>query len=368
MRKKIVFFLILIVSMTMSLCAADLQQTLESLSGSAAASYVNPMVSAFGSNMNGGWFHKAPKAKLLGWDLEFGMVVMGTMFVDSDKDFDANGQFNFTQEQAQQLASGYSNMPFYDELVAQLMAQEFTVGIKGPTIVGPAYDDATGENPIEVYFPQQGITFSYNGSSMTQTVPAQTLIIPIGGLLEDIPALPLATPQLTIGTVAGTQLAFRYLPEVELAPEIGKLKYLGYGIQHNPAYWLPFPIPVDVALAFFTQQLDIGDIVETSATTYGLNVSKTWGMKLLSVTPYAGIGGESSQMKFHYDYPTGVDPNNNPAGLDETVKIAFDVDGKNSSRMTLGVSFRAAILNFNFDYNIAKYPSATAGMMFNFSF
>lgn len=362
MTKKVLLITILFSIMALSVYAATLEETLQSLSGDAAKNYVNPMVTSFGSDMNGGWFHKAPKAKFFGWDFEFGFVVMATMFTDDDKTFDVNGRFNFTRAQAEQIAASYSNAPFYDALVDKIVSQSFTVGIAGPTITGESYNETTGENSINVYFPSQNITFNYMNTTMTQPVPASTQPIPFGGLLADLPALPLAAPQMSIGTLYGTQLSFRYLPDTELTPEIGKLKYMGYGIQHNPGVWMPFKMPVNVALAFFTQQMDIGDLVETSASTYGLNVSKTFGLKLLSVTPYAGFAGESSNMKFHYDYPTG----STAPGVPEKVKINFDVEGKNTSRLTAGLSFRLALINLNFDYSLAKYPSASMGMMLNF--
>jgi hypothetical protein len=370
MIKRLTLLLSFIVVLMVSLQAADLQETLESLSGSSAEAYVNPLVSAFGSNMNGGWFHKAPQAKFLGWDLELGMVAMASLFSDETKTFDSNAYFNFNRQQAETLASSYTGMPFYNDLVNSIMAANFNIRIKGPTIVGAKYDanagmGADGTNPtgLGVIFAGQAFSFDYNGTQQPVTLPGKVFNLPFGGVLPDVPALPLAAPQLSIGTFAGTKLALRFLPEVELDPEIGKLQYLGFGIQHNPAYWLPVKIPVDLGLSFFTQDLKVGDIIETKATTFGLNVSKTWGMKLLNVTPYAGISAESSQMKFHYDYPTNTTDPNMPAN----VNIAFDVDGENSSRITLGTSFRMALFNLNFDYNIAKYSSATMGLMLNFS-
>ncbi len=362
MFRRLMILIILLVAFGVTLFAATLEETLQSLSGDAAKSYVKPMVTAFGSDMNGGWFHKAPKAKLFGWDFEVGIVMMGTMFDDKDKDFNVTGRFRFTQDQAEQLAQSYAGEDFYDALVQTLSSQSFRIGIAGPTITGPSYNETTGENAIVGYFPAQPVTFTYDGSSMTQTVPAQAIPIQFGGLLEDLPLLPLAAPQLSIGTIAGTQLSFRYLPDTEITPELGSIKYMGYGIQHNPAFWIPFKMPVDLALSFFTQNLDLGTMVKSSATTYGLNVSKRFGLKLMSVTPYAGISAESSKMKFHYDYIT----NSTMVGVPPTLPIEFEVKGKNTSRMTAGLSFRLALVNLNFDYNIAKYPSASMGLMLNF--
>ncbi|MCX7921014.1 MAG: hypothetical protein N3B21_03165 [Clostridia bacterium] len=370
MTKKTIILMFMLTMVASFLTSATLEETLNSLTGAAASNYVNPMVSAFGADMNGGWFHKAPRDKVMAWDFEFGIVVMGTMFPDADKSFDVNGRFIFTRAQAQQIASNHAGLPYYNALVDQIVNQTFTVGIKGPTIIGDEYDSNANLNPdgsnptaINIYFPAQNITFTYNNTTQTESVPSSVIIIPVGGLLKDLPALPLAAPQLSIGTLYGTNLSFRYLPDTELTPEIGSLKYFGWGIQHNPAVWLPFPIPIDAAFAFYTQGLDVGEIIETEATTAGINISKKFGWKLFNVTPYLGAAWESSKMKFNYDYITSLPNDPQPT----TITVNFDVEGKNSSRITAGLNFRLAILNLNFDYNIAKYPSATAGAMINLS-
>ncbi len=367
--KRIYLLVVLLFIFILSLNAASLEETLNALSGDAARNYVKPMVTSFGSDMNSGWFHKVPAAKVFGWDLEFGFVFMGTMFADKDKDFSVTGKFRFTKEQAEEMVENSDlDIPpgaVYDALIEQIISRDFNVEIAGPTITGPAYDDMDTPdtdddlNYIYVYFPETDFTVD----NETYTVPYSKTVIPFGGLLEDLSFMPLTAPQLSLGTIYGTQLSFRFLPEVEMTPEIGNLSYSGFGIQHNPQAWLPVEIPVDLALAFFTQSMDIGSVAEASASTYGINVAKTFGAKLLSVTPYLGLSGESSKMKFHYDYQTG----STSPGVPETIKINFEVEGKNTSRVTTGLSFRLAIVNLNFDYNIAKYPSASMGMMLNFS-
>lgn len=360
-----IIFVMIMLSLVFILNAATLEETIQNLSGDAAKSYVNPIVTGFGTNMNGGWYHKSPKAKFFKWDLEFGVVMMGTPFKSADEKFDVNGSFNFNREQAEELL-GATAMPAAqrEALLQQIMSQNFTVGIYGPTIIGPEYDELDPENTaINIAFEEHEISYTYADQSYTQTVGANNIMLPVGGLMEDIPILPLVVPQLSIGTFVGTQLSFRYLPNMETMEELGDVSYFGFGIQHNPAYWSPIPIPVDVSLSFFTQSLKLGSIVEANASTYGLNVSKTFGMKLASVTPYAGLALETSNMIFKYDYI--LDYSDLGAPIESQIK--FDIDGKNSSRLTAGLSFRLALLNINFDYNISEYPSYTLGTMLNFS-
>ena len=85
MYKKVSIFILVILFSLSGLFADTLEETIEDLSGAAAESYVGPIVSAFGSNLNGGWFHKAPKDKFLGLDIEIGAVVMMTTFPDDSK-------------------------------------------------------------------------------------------------------------------------------------------------------------------------------------------------------------------------------------------------------------------------------------------
>jgi len=363
MLKKILLAAVLLAALVLSMHAADLDETLQALSEDAARSYVNPMVSSFGSDMNCGWFHRVPEALPAAWSFELGVVVMGTLFIEDDKFFDVTGMFKFTRTQAEQLAEGFANEAFFIEMVNQIMMQEFELEISGPTITGPSYVELTQENGIRIYFDEQTITFNYNDQIMERQLPAQELLLEFGGLLSDYPALPLAAPQLSIGTFYGTQASFRFLPEVDNIGEIGTISYIGWGLQHNPAVWFSEPLPFDIALAYFTQKLEIGSLVEANASSYGINVAKTFGKKLIHVTPYMGFAVEQSKMRFRYDYMT----NSTSLQVPDKIKIDFTADGKNKSKFTTGLTFRIALINVNFDVNFAKYPSASAGVMLNFS-
>lgn len=80
-----------------------LEGTLQKIAGDAAKGYVSPIVSGFGSNLNGGWFHKSPSSKMFGFDLEFGLIAMGTTFKDEHKTFSSSGSFSFNFTQAKGL-------------------------------------------------------------------------------------------------------------------------------------------------------------------------------------------------------------------------------------------------------------------------
>jgi hypothetical protein len=149
----------------------------------------------------------------------------------------------------------------------------------------------------------------------------------------------------------------RWLPEIPLNQQIGKLNYFGFGIQHNPAVWLPIHMPLDVSAGFFTQRLKIGDMFTATAFSLGINASKTLGWRMLNFTPYAGLMVEKSSMevkyKYHLDLPEGP--------VDRS--ITFEANGENTGRLILGASVRLLIVNINADINIAKYTSGSFGLM-----
>jgi len=348
--------------------SGNLQSSLEQLSSDAAKKYVAPVVTGFGSDLNAGWFHRAPRAVTFGFDFELGVVAMGTLFSDESKRFASSGIFQFDSSQAAYLTENindpnYNSLPpaqkdqARQQIINQIRGRDFTVGISGPTIIGSDQDS------MKVEF--QGGQFMFTdplGGQHTVTVPSDFLVLPVTGLLGDAKILgknivPLAAPQLTIGTIFGTQFTFRYLPAYKISDEIGKTKYFGWGIQHNPAVWFPGEFPLDISASYFHQNIKAGSIFEASATAFGVNASKRLGWGFLNLTPYVGYMLEKSSMTFTYDYfldtPTGQIPQ----------RIVFDLTGENKSRLTLGLSIKILLVNVNADYNIGQFNSYSAGVM-----
>ncbi len=338
-RKVLVIFMVLIFSFAV-LSAADLDETLESLSGQAAESYVGPVVSGFGASLNGGWFHKSPKAKFLGLEFEIGVVAMATMFNDEDDYFNTTGTFQFTYDQAYDLTEGIDEdiRPY---VINAILAREFDVYMYGPTIIGP------GDENIVVEFPGLDIPYvDENGVPGSEFVQQKDIDTGISGLLDNAQAIPMFSPQIAIGTLFGTNLTARILPPFDVK-DLGKVSYYGAGLQHNIKEWLPVALPLDVSLAGSMQILKLGDYVTANGFTAGLNVSKTFGPKTFSIIPYAGYMLESSKMQFSYDYYLSDD-------LDP-VSIDFEIEGENKSRITVGTTFRLGLSHLNVDYNMGKY-------------
>jgi len=160
--KKFVTFIIVGVSFLFSSLSYsqsdDINKTLSNLSTSAAKPYVNPVISAFGSNLNSGWVNKLPSAKLLSFNLDLKIVGMGSFFDKNEKTFTTSGAFRFTSSQADQLVAGLP-LSVRADIKNQILSQDFNVSIFGPTIIG------SGDERVKVTFP--GATFTSNGQPIT---------------------------------------------------------------------------------------------------------------------------------------------------------------------------------------------------------
>ncbi len=352
----------------------ELEQKLSQLTEQAAQGYLSPVVTPIGMNLNGGWFHKAPPPKMFGLSMELGLVGMMTMIPeDTVKTFSVTDDtFRFSDTQAVELLTAAGFDP-YDNSVGtaffdQIKGQDFSVSIHGPNILGPSTDE------IQIDFSGADVTFidPITLLERTETLGAGTWALGIGGLsfLEELSFVPLAAPQLSVGTVVGTRATFRYIPSVDISSvppaslfldeEFGKISYFGFGLQHNPGVFLPSPLPLDVAVAFYTQTFKIGEeFFEVSTTAYGVNASKQFGIGSVNITPYGGFMIEKSTIDIAYTYQV-----ESLVGLPQEIPIALHLEGENKSRITVGVSVKLLLFNLNADVNIGKYNSYTFGFMF----
>lgn len=367
MKQSIFIVILFIFGFSISLLAQEddksLRETLEGLSEDAAHSYLSPISSAFGTDLNAGWFHRVPKPSFLGFTFEVGFVAMGAFFPDDSKSFTKTGQFRFSEQEAIILLRNDPNTadtwndlnPIEREVVQKITSQEFEVEISGATIIGDS------EDYIKIIFPYQ--EFDDIGSPGNHPViQQQTIELPVAGFKElaDLSYMPLISTQLKIGTVYGTDATFRWLPKVQLKDDLGMFEYFGFGLQHNPQVYLPDIVPFNYSVSFYTQTMNIGSLFKTKTTSFGINASKQFGTRVFNVTPYAGLMYETAKMEVAYDYivqlPGGAAP--------EVIPINFELEGKNQTRLVLGVNLMLLIFNLNADYNIGQYNSFSVGIHF----
>ena len=162
--------------------AQDLSETLKKLSNLAAQSYLKPVSSGFGANLNTSWSNRVPSSKLLGVDIQLGVVGMGTFISDDNQNFAVQGQYSFTYSQAAKIAAGVSNTSARNAIISQLQTDKYNVTFSGPTSTGKEYK--AGDDKSEVLIDFSGKTFNVNGTNYT--VSPYTVHTGIGGALKDM--------------------------------------------------------------------------------------------------------------------------------------------------------------------------------------
>lgn len=343
---------LLIVLLAVSIAnSQSLEETIQQLSEDAAKSYVKPVSDGVGANLNTGWYQKSPPPVKTGFNISIGVVAMGTFVGEDQLSFSTEGAYYFQEDEALELAQqipNWSQLPpaTQNEIIQQIINTQFSVSISGPTVIGSEQEHVTVSTSTQTI--QVG--------NQTYTIPGETVELDVTGLVEKPPLLPTAAPQLTIGTVMGTQLTFRYAPSIKISDAIGSMKYFGFGIVHNPAVWFKEPLPVDFALGYFRQRIKIGSTFEEKTNAFGIYASKTFGGFVASITPFGGFMFESSEMHITYAYQVS----NDAPPIDVDVRI----DGSNKNRFLLGVGFSVVGINLVADYNFGSVKTGSVSLMF----
>jgi hypothetical protein len=186
----------------------------------------------------------------------------------------------------------------------------------------------------------------------------------------NIPLLPVPVLQAGVGLIKNTEIDVRYMPEIESKGVSSKL--FGVGLKHDILQWLPIvdKIPVDVSIqAGYTKlssSFEIKDATGTvapvqanmdvSATTINLLVSK----KLLMLTPYFGVGYNSTKTSFNVEGSEGYKIAGYPIPAEKLTSI--ELESNNNLRLNVGFRFQIAIMAIQANYTFSEYPVATVGI------
>lgn len=307
--------LLALVALVVPAASEDLEDLLTDVGEQYARGYTAPLIHAWGANQNSALYHTAaiPRSRLT---ISFGIKMMATHISEDDQTF----------------RSVYENVALSDFLPSDHPYHDQTgdVVMQGPTVFG---DTET-----------MGTLTAYAGGLPVYQVET------IEGLI-DTRWVPLAAPQLEVGGIMGLRGTLRWLPEVD-AGDYGKTKYLGYGVAWSPNALLP-TLPVDVMVGYFSQEIDVGTIVETDASSLYLAASRSFG----PLIGYVGVASESSSMDVAYTVEDD--------GYAEDVEVAFAVDGEMENRFTLGATLDTP-LKLNAEINVGTLTVFSAGLMAGF--
>ncbi len=277
--------------------SAQIEDHLSAYTGENARGYLDPLVSAMGTSLNGGLYRsgKIPKAGL-SIAIEFPFV--GLYFSDEDKKFTATTEAGFLPETTAQV----------------------------PTVIGP-----TGAVIVDG---EGGTQFAFPGGF-------------------DVGSFAIMAPQLRVGSVLGTEAMVRFVAFRIGDSELGDVMLAGFGIRHSISQYMgPTPV-VDVAASFYWQNLKLGensegdDLSSTTNYSFGAQASKKLGGVL---NPYAGL--------YYNSYKTDIKYTSEASGTPESTELSFD-DG--FVQFTLGLELNLWIINVWGEYNIAERQSFGAG-------
>ena len=180
---------------------------------------------------------------------------------------------------------------------------------------GEEFVTLPGQGPVEVS------TVVGPGSSTSIPGAGGTQFVFPGGV--DLSSLSLVVPQLTVGSLKGTELVLRWLAAPTNEPEIGTVSTFGIGGRHSISQYLAAS-PVDLAGAFFYQKFDVeSDLIKVSTWSIAAQ-SSTDLLPFLRVL--AALSYDSVSMSTSYTNKSGSE--------DQDVTTDFDTEG--SLHLSLG--------------------------------
>lgn len=346
--KIILSVFLILYSSASELFPQSISETLSNLSSDAVLKYSEPVIGAFGSSMNSGWFTGLPSSSN-GIHAKFRFIGIGSFFSDDMRTFSHTGNLRLTSEQVDEIlySSGYDpgSIPDYESIKNEILSRDWQVEFNGPTITGD-YDDY-----LRVEFPTaeiQGYTIEQYTLELTD----------VRGYLNNIDLMPSPALQFDLGSVIGTGISVRYFRGINLQ-DLGIVNVWGAGLTHNLNYWFTEALPIEFGLGYYFQDFKVGDIFKNTASQYGFFISKRIGGRI-SIEPYASLTYESSYSEINYRYEF-----DSPAGRQE-LQLNIDYSGDQSVNFTLGTSINLSLFVINFDYKFGGTSTGTAGIGFGF--
>ena len=211
-----------------------------------------------------------------------------------------------------------------------------------------------GLTAVYIKIPQKETMFNYSGQQRpTFFGPMQvsdSSWIPGCGLREFyFPQI-----QLNLGLTSSAELLIRG-SQYHLA-QIGDIHLLGAGIKFGLTDIIPKSLlGLNVSVQALYQTMQVKNWLNSA--TFGMNIQASRSIFILPLDLYGGVGYEITESKFDTEELTG----NGTNGLGEV-----SVDGENSLRLNLGLSYTVLIFNLHLDYNLGLNNSIAAGIMLVF--
>lgn len=321
MIKRAVVIITLII--TIGFAASSPTELIQQIGEQVLVDYTKPLVSSFGAALNSGLYHTAQSHRPGGFDLK--LVGMYVLIPDAGKTY---------HYKVPGLTVNTSTM------------QLDTVWFEGEasTVFGP-------QTPTTV--------FTDGGAGTGTDTIAIPPVLPQGTGLS---FFPFVMPQLSVGIYYGSELTIRYIPKFKIPGLDEKVGFWGIGIKEDITQ-IPVPalknLPLNIAIQGAYQNLQVGEIVTSTALNFNVHASKTFSV----ITPYLGIGWEDAKLQFKYDFAyTKPNPNNPTQTITDTLHIDKTIPANNKIRLVTGFSLNLGPLLLNVAYNLSKYSVISGGL------
>jgi hypothetical protein len=184
--------------------------------------------------------------------------------------------------------------------------------------------------------------------------------------------LPFAHAQIAVGLPFNTDVSFRYIPEVSLFGEGGKVGMYGFAVKHDVLQWLPGgkALPFDVSAMVGYTKLDFSlpiddstpDGGEVAMSSSGYTIRGLISKKLLFITFLGGVGYNSGTTDINirgtYAY---TDPQ---TGINTSIQDPLSTTATSSGFVgQAGIRLKFLwVMCFSADYTFGAYSAATAGI------
>ncbi|MES2797242.1 MAG: DUF6588 family protein [Bacteroidota bacterium] len=288
---KILLFQLLLVSFHLK--AQKLDTFIGNYKGGNANSFLQPVTDVLTSSFNTGTAHKTSIDS--GFHVYFG-VITTTSFILSDKlkYFESQTPENFTPTQTAKVS----------------------------TVLGPS-----------------SITVVEGKNGTSYTFPA--------GL--GLKAISLAAPQITIGSLFGTEISFRYMA-FNFDDDFGKLSLMGVGIRH------------DIGKYFLKKSKFI---VTTELNYQDLQIGKYSDLKTFKVGVYAGQQSKNFHYFTYLGYQSGKQNISYYNSSDEK-DYSVQLTNKNPLLIGLGAGLKVSVLRIHTQINLISPIAVALGIGLNF--
>lgn len=318
------------------------------------APYITPAVNGFGASLSGGWFNTAEPHKLGGFDITFTANV--AFIPASDKAFTIDNS-----------ALNVFKLGSAENSETQSISGK---DIPGPQLVYNVRDD------------DGNVLYTANAFRMPEGLNVAIIPSPMG--------------QIGVGLIKGTDVMFRYLPNIKMqGNEIG---LWGIGGRHDIKQWIPglkrvpvFKMSLQYGYTklhtFVSMHIDKASIGAESLegpdnwSDQYMNIwvrSQTANLLLAAdlkvVTFYGALGFVTTKtnLKFEGDFPMIQVPQGEivPEVVAVTDPLEMNIKNQDGNitkpRFNAGLRFKLAIVTIHFDYSWANYNVVTAGLGFSF--